>query len=225
MPSLTSIKEDHLHILLISLWVSKSMSLREFAQCSTFFSLWLKLLRLPPTWLVPFTPYKHLVSSPPLPLATKPPWVCLKARTTCMPFTTRLTCLSVLCCPWGRIPSHPPTPVSSHCLPTLVFICLWARHVPEPVLISIPHNTVYLPRYWQKGEGENEQEAGNRKRGRADWKNQRAVRHSLQMQGVMIVRESERTFPPPWCLFSVFHLRCTLPKISSCQLPSFLGPH
>lgn len=45
------------------------------------------------------------------------------------------------------------------------------------------------------------------------------------MQGVVIVRESQesgRTFPPLRCLFSVFHPRCTVPKISSHQLPPLL---
>lgn len=82
--------------------------------------------------------------------------------------------------PLGWVTSTPTPSISSLLLPTLLFICLWARHVPEPALISIQHNTVYLLRYRQKGRevrmkervGKKEKEtekAGKRKRGREGW--------------------------------------------------------
>lgn len=82
--------------------------------------------------------------------------------------------------PLGWVTSTPTPSISSLLLPTLLFICLWARHVPEPALISIQHNTVYLLRYRQKGrevrmkervrkkEKETEK-AGKGKRGREGW--------------------------------------------------------
>lgn len=107
-------------------------------------------------------------------------------------------CVSVLCCPLGWVTST-PTPISSLLLPTLLFICLLARHVPEPALISIPHNSVYLLRCCQIGrevrmkasQGKRARErAENRKRGRKDSENQRAMRLSPRMKGVMMVRKT-----------------------------------
>ena len=70
---------------------------------------------------------------------------------SCLSFTAKLACLCLCCVALGVGYLHPLPSISSLLLPTLLFICLWARHVPEPALISIPHNTVYLPRYRQKG--------------------------------------------------------------------------
>lgn len=69
---------------------------------------------------------------------------------SCLSFTANLTCSCVVL-PLGWVTSTSTPSISSLLLPTLLFIHLWARHVPEPALISIPHNTVYLLRYWQKG--------------------------------------------------------------------------
>lgn len=73
--------------------------------------------------------------------------------------------------PLGWVTSPTPS-ISSLLLPTLLFVCLWAHHVPEPALISIPHNTVYLLRYRQKGEGgenESESQGGKGERDRESW--------------------------------------------------------
>lgn len=138
-------------------------------------------------------------------------------------FTTPPLCLSVLWYPWGGI-SPPPLSISSHVLRTSVFICLSACHVPEPALISIPRNAVYLPRCCQEERGGEEKasETRSRKRGRADWKNQRAVRllrvdagGSTSWWKVKKVKELSCLSMLLCCLFSAFHQRCTEPKISS----------
>lgn len=154
--------------------------------------MWTLLWQCP---LLPCKPLKVLCFAT-LPLLQCFSWV-ESQNHSCLSFTANLTCSCVVL-PLGWVTSTSTPSISSLLLPTLLFIHLWALRVPEPALISIPHNTVYLLRYWQKGRearmkgrvGKRKDEAekagkwgrerglGNRKRGRNDSENQRALRLS-----------------------------------------------
>lgn len=147
IPSLTSTREDHLHIPLISPRLRERV-IKEV--CAIFFHP-----------LIVAAPWPSWCPSLRASTLSLPPYCCPSLQSLVwsesqthpyLSFATQLLCLSVLCYPWGGI-SPPPLSISSHVLRTLVFICLWACHVPEPALISIPRNAVYLPRCCQEGRG------------------------------------------------------------------------
>lgn len=138
-------------IICIFFWsccVSRSTSLRKFARYSSTFSLWLHrgpvdaLQSALAPWL--FLPTAALHFKAWFGLQARPIHIC---PSQCNRYVGQC-CVTLE----GGI-SPPPLSISSHVLRTLVFICLWACHVPEPALISVPRNTVYLPRCCEEGRG------------------------------------------------------------------------
>lgn len=134
----------HLHNLLISLY--KQPSLRNFARHSHFLDEALLCALLVPL----AAPTKCLCLTATLCFKAAVSWLEGQNHSVCPSPLSWYVCVCVVL-PLGWVTSTPHTPISSLLLPTLLFICLCARHVPEPALISIPHNTVYLLRYQQKG--------------------------------------------------------------------------
>lgn len=102
---------------------------------------------------------------------------------SCLSFTAKLTCLCLCCVALGVGYLQPLPSISSLLLPTLLFICLWARHVPEPALITIPHNTVYLPRYQQKGrEVRMKGRVGKREKETESWEEEESEREGWEQE-------------------------------------------
>lgn len=129
-----------------------------------------------------------------------------EARTTlvCPSLHSGLVCVGVALPHGTRFPHLHPLVSHLFSSPPLLFIRLRARRVPEPALISIPHNTVYLPMYLQtwrevrmKGLGNGEREKAGRREGWEQEETEKRCRQSksfetpsFRMKGVMMVRKT-----------------------------------